>query len=233
MKRDGTLERLLERYVPDARAFLRLDASGIKERLRTVLPQYQPLFRDAQEKTGIEWRLLAALAFQESKWDAAATSETGVRGLMQLTEDTAKRMGVTNLLDPAQNILAGARYLVDIRGRLPERIQEPDRTRPLAAYNIGPRPPRGRAGAGAAARPRSRPLTNREEGAALLALPEHYERASLAMRAAECPSPSSIACAATTTCCSRTRSRSRRGCACSSDAATPALPAGEATTAQR
>src|SRR5262249_4591977 len=59
VKRNGTLDRLLERYVPDARAFLRLDASGLMERLRTVLPQYQPLFRDAQEKTGVEWRLLA------------------------------------------------------------------------------------------------------------------------------------------------------------------------------
>ena len=180
VKRDGTLERLIERYVPDARAFVRLDASGLIERLRTVLPQYQPLFRDAQEKTGIEWRLLAALAFQESKWDAGATSETGVRGFMQLTEETARRMGVTNLLDPAQNILAGARYLVDLKERLPGRIQEPDRTwLALAAYNIG-----------LGHLEDARILAQRQgldpdhwanvkKVLPLLALPEHYERAKL------------------------------------------------------
>jgi membrane-bound lytic murein transglycosylase F len=180
VRRDGTLERLIERYVPDASTFLRLDASGLIDRLRTVLPQYQPLFRDAQEKTGIEWRLLAALAFQESKWDSAATSETGVRGFMQLTEDTAKRMGVTNLLDPAQNILAGARYLNDLKARLPGRIQEPDRTwLALAAYNIG-------LGHLEDARILAQRQgldpdhwTNVKKVLPLLALPEHYERAKL------------------------------------------------------
>jgi membrane-bound lytic murein transglycosylase F len=180
VRRDGTLERLIERYVPSGSTFLRLDASGLIDRLRTILPQYQPLFRDAQEKTGIEWRLLAALAFQESKWDSAAQSETGVRGFMQLTEDTAKRMGVTNLLDPAQNILAGARYLSDLKARLPGRIQEPDRTwLALAAYNIG-------LGHLEDARILAQRQgldpdhwTNVKKVLPLLALPEHYERAKL------------------------------------------------------
>ena len=180
VQRDGTLERLIERYVPDGRTFLRLDASGLMDRMRSVLPQYGPLFRDAQERSGIEWRLLAALAFQESKWDPAAESETGVRGLMQLTEDTARRMGVTNLLDPAQNVLAGARYLADLKTRLPARIQEPDRTwLALAAYNIG-----------LGHLEDARVLAQRQgldpdhwtsvkKVLPLLALPEHYERAKL------------------------------------------------------
>ena len=233
VKRDGTLARLIERYVPDSSTFLRLDASGLMERMRTVLPQYQQLFHDAQERTGIEWRLLAALAFQESKWDAAATSETGVRGFMQLTEDTAKRMGVTNLLDPAQNVLAGARYLSDLKRRLPERIQEPDRTwLALAAYNIGLGPPRGRAGARAAAGPRSRPLDQREEGAAAArAARALRDGRSSATRAAACRSRSSTACAATTTCCSRISRRLRRGCVRSP--VQPATAASEPTTAQR
>jgi hypothetical protein len=66
----------------------------LQERSRTALPQYRQLFREAQEKTGIDWRLLAALAYQESKWDPAATSETGVRGFMQITEDTARHLGI-------------------------------------------------------------------------------------------------------------------------------------------
>jgi len=138
LKRDGTLARLADRYIPDARQIPRIDAGVLQERVRTLLPQYRVLFHDAQEKTGIEWRLLAAIAYQESQWDPAATSETGVRGFMQITEDTAKRLGITNLLDPAQNVLGAARYLSSLKEKLPARIHEPERTwLALAAFNIG------------------------------------------------------------------------------------------------
>jgi len=116
----------------------RIDAGVLHERVRTLLPQYRSLFHDAQERTGIEWRLLAAIAYQESQWDPAATSETGVRGFMQITEETAKRLGVRDLLDPAQNVLGAARYLREIKDKLPARIVEPERTwMALAAFNIG------------------------------------------------------------------------------------------------
>jgi membrane-bound lytic murein transglycosylase F len=152
----------------------------LQERARTALPQYRQLFREAQEKTGIDWRLLAALAYQESKWDPAATSETGVRGFMQITEDTAKHLGITNLLDPGQNVLAGARYLGVLKGKLPARIQEPDRTwLALAAYNIG-------LGHLEDARVLAQRQgldpdhwSNVKKVLPLLALPEHYERAKL------------------------------------------------------
>jgi len=180
VKRDGTLARLIERYVPELPQFQRLDASGLHESAKTTLPQFRQLFRDAQEKTGIDWRLLAALAYQESKWDPGATSETGVRGFMQITEDTARRLGVTNLLDPGQNVLAGARYLSAIKDKLPSRIQEPDRTwLALAAYNIG-------IGHLEDARVLAQQQglnpdhwSNVKKTLPLLALPEHYENAKL------------------------------------------------------
>ena len=104
----------------------------------SLLPQWKALFHDAQEHTGIEWRLLAAIAYQESKWDPDATSETGVRGFMQITEETARHLGITDRLDPAQSVLGAARYLRDIKAKLPGRIGEPDRTwLALAAFNIG------------------------------------------------------------------------------------------------
>jgi membrane-bound lytic murein transglycosylase F len=180
VKRDGTLTRLIERYVPDFGQFQRLDAGGLQERVRTALPQYRQIFREAQEKTGIDWRLLAALAYQESKWDPTATSETGVRGFMQITEDTAKRLGVTNLLDPGQNVLAGARYLSSLKEKFPPRIQEPDRTwLALAAYNIGlghledARVLAQRQGLN------PDHWSNVKKVLPLLALPEHYEKAKL------------------------------------------------------
>jgi membrane-bound lytic murein transglycosylase F len=138
LQRDGTLARLADRYMPDPGQIQRIDAGVLQQRMRTVLPQYLSLFHDAQEKSGIEWRLLAAIAYQESQWDPAATSATGVRGIMQITEDTAKHLGIRDLLDPAQNVVAAARYFRDIKAKLPERIHEPDRTwLGLAAFNIG------------------------------------------------------------------------------------------------
>jgi membrane-bound lytic murein transglycosylase F len=137
LKKDGTLQRLVERYFTYAQ-MPRVDAGVMQERIRSVLPQYRTLFQRAQEATGIEWRLLAAMAYQESQWDTQATSETGVRGLMQLTEETARQLGVVDRMDPQAGVLAAARYLRAIKDKLPQRITEPDRTwLALAAYNIG------------------------------------------------------------------------------------------------
>ncbi len=136
---NGALARLVDRYFAQDRQIQRIDAGIFQERIRTVLPQYRKLFEDAQSASGIEWRLLAALAYQESQWDPFAVSETGVRGFMQITEDTAKKLGVADLLDPRQSAIAGARYLAELGARLPARIAEPDRTwLALAAFNIGP-----------------------------------------------------------------------------------------------
>ncbi len=138
IRSDGTLKRLLDRYYGHVKRLERADISGILEKMRTDLPHYRQLFQQAQEISGIDWRLIAALGYQESHWDPLATSPTGVRGLMMLTEDTADRMGVDNRLDPKQNISGGARYLVEMKDMIPARISEPDRTwLALAAYNVG------------------------------------------------------------------------------------------------
>ena len=137
LRRDGTLQRLVERYFTYAQV-PRLDAGAFHERSKSLLPEYLPLFQRAQEVTGIEWRLLAAMAYQESQWDPQAVSETGVRGLMQLTEDTARHLGAIDRLDPKASVMAAAQYLRDLKDKLPKRIAEPDRTwLALAAYNIG------------------------------------------------------------------------------------------------
>jgi membrane-bound lytic murein transglycosylase F len=135
---DGTLHVLIDRYFGHVKRLDRGDIVAFLSRRETVLPQYKALFKEAQEITGIDWRLLAALGFQESHWNPMATSPTGVRGLMMMTSATADRMGVTDRLDAEQNIRAGARYLRMLKDTLPPRIPEPDRTwMALAAYNVG------------------------------------------------------------------------------------------------
>ena len=137
-RKDGTLKRIYERYFGHVKRLDNTDILGILQRRPQRLPDLRPYFREAQTLTGIDWRLLAAIGYQESQWDALATSPTGVRGLMMLTGQTADRMGVTNRLDPRQSILGGARYLALMKETLPARIAEPDRTwLALAAYNQG------------------------------------------------------------------------------------------------
>jgi membrane-bound lytic murein transglycosylase F len=134
----GALRVLLDRYYGHIERLDQGDVVAFLQRRVTVLPQYRDSFQQAQELTGIDWRLLAALGFQESHWNPLATSPTGVRGLMMLTSETADRMNVTDRLDPHQNIMAGAQYLRMLRDTLPTRIPEPDRTwMALAAYNVG------------------------------------------------------------------------------------------------
>ena len=84
-----------------------------------MLPDLRDHFHGAEELTGIDWRLIAALAYQESHWNHLAVSPANVRGIMMLTETTADRMKVTDRLDVRQNILAGARYLAMLKDGLP------------------------------------------------------------------------------------------------------------------
>lgn len=136
--KDGTLRNLLDRYYGNSKRLNTQDIRAFLNLTNSLLPKYEKLFKQAQESTGIDWRLLAAVSYRESHWDTFNTSPTGVRGLMMLTESTADLMGVTDRLDPKQSIPAGAKYIVKMIETVPERIPEPDRTyMALAAYNIG------------------------------------------------------------------------------------------------
>ena len=138
IQKDGTLKRLLDRYYGHVERLKHADTAGFLDKINTTLPTYRKLFQKAQDITGIDWRLLAALGYQESHWDPMATSPTGVRGLMMLTADTADSLGVDDRLNPTENIPAGARYLQSLRDVIPNHVPEPDRTwMALAAYNTG------------------------------------------------------------------------------------------------
>ncbi|HQR60587.1 MAG TPA: membrane-bound lytic murein transglycosylase MltF [Methylophilaceae bacterium] len=138
IQKDGTLRNLLDRYYGHSERLNQVDVTGFLGNIRKVLPQYVGMFKQAQELSGLDWRLLAAIGYQESHWDKFATSPTNVRGIMMLTEDTADRLGVTDRLDPRQSIIAGARYVLTLKDMIPARVPEPDRTwMALAAYNIG------------------------------------------------------------------------------------------------
>lgn len=138
MKKAGEIRNIEERYYGHVEEF---DYVGTRTYMRHILqrlPQYQAAFEQAGEKYAIDWRLLAAIGYQESHWNPRARSPTGVRGLMMLTQDTAAHIGIDNRLDPEQSIDGGAKYVSLLVEKVPIDIPEPDRTwMALAAYNVG------------------------------------------------------------------------------------------------
>lgn len=135
---EGTMESLRELHFGHSKGVSRMESHTFNTNMRKTLPDYQALIQQVAEEYQLDWHLLAAIAYQESHWNPLATSPTGVRGMMMLTLPTAREMGVENRLDPLQSLRGGARYLKNIKRRLPQRIEEPDLTWfALAAYNVG------------------------------------------------------------------------------------------------
>ena len=134
----GKLDALKDELLAHTENFSVADSQRLGELVEKRLPEYQALFEETASQFGRDWHLLAAEAFQESRWNPKARSPTGVRGLMMLTLSTAREMNIKNRLDPLQSLQGGAAYLAKLKSRLPKRIVEPDRTlMTLAAYNVG------------------------------------------------------------------------------------------------
>ena len=134
----GELQDVLDRYYFSSRTFNYVESRAFALHFNSRLSRYRPLFREAELETGISWRLLAAIAYQESHWNPKAISPTGVRGLMMLTKHTAEIVGVGNRSNPRESILGGARYLKRVLKKIPDRIAEPDRLwLAVASYNLG------------------------------------------------------------------------------------------------
>lgn len=138
VEKNGTLQRLKDRYYGHVDVLGYVGAYTFAQHLQQRLPKYEKHFKAYAKEEKVDWRLLAAIGYQESLWQPAVTSKTGVRGLMMLTQNTAQAMGVSNRLDAKQSIMGGAKYLAKIKDELDDSIAEPDRTWfALAAYNVG------------------------------------------------------------------------------------------------
>jgi membrane-bound lytic murein transglycosylase F len=135
---NGVLSDIERTAGAEAQRFDYLGAQRFRHDLVSRLPGLQALFQQAAALTGLDWRLLAAVGYQESKWQMQAVSGDGARGIMMLTSVAADRIGVADRDDLRQNILGGARYLAEVIRTIPRHVPEPDRTwLALAAYNVG------------------------------------------------------------------------------------------------
>jgi len=134
----GWLAQLQERHFGHVDVLDYVGTVTFVQQVDERLPTYLELFKEAAGTHGMDWRLLAAISYQESHWNPRAVSPTGVRGLMMLTQNTAGQLGVSNRSDPRESVMGGAEYFKHMYSRIPERIPEPDRSwMALAAYNVG------------------------------------------------------------------------------------------------
>lgn len=106
--------------------------------IQKILPQWKKQFEKFGKKYNVPWALVAAVAYQESKWNNDAVSFTGVKGLMQITASTAEHIGITDREDALQSIQGGSYYLRYLFEKTPQHISTSDRwIQALAGYNIG------------------------------------------------------------------------------------------------
>ncbi|MBT8081665.1 MAG: membrane-bound lytic murein transglycosylase MltF [Gammaproteobacteria bacterium] len=134
----GMLARVHDRYYGHIKKYDYVGTRNFIRHYASRLPRYRAMFEAAGAEYGVDWRLLAAIGYQESHWRANAVSPTGVRGIMMLTEATADYLGLEDREDPESSIFGGARYFLRQTERVPDTVDEPDRTwMALAAYNVG------------------------------------------------------------------------------------------------
>ena len=133
---NGTLLALDDKYYGHIEQFNYVETRTFIKAVETKLPKYQAMFEKYSQE--IDWRLLAAISYQESHWQPHARSHTGVRGMMMLTLATAKQMGIKSRLDAEQSIRGGTKYFKRMIAKMPDRIPSPDRLWfALASYNVG------------------------------------------------------------------------------------------------
>lgn len=115
------------------------DFNNLENARNSILPEIKNLFLKYSQKFYLPWELMAAVAYQESHWNNEAISFTGVKGIMQITNETAEFLGIDDRMDMDQSIFGGFKYLRLLIERTPQFLPIHDRLAlALATYNIGP-----------------------------------------------------------------------------------------------
>jgi membrane-bound lytic murein transglycosylase F len=138
--RDGLIRILYQRYyAPTSKTVVNAHDHDFRADARGRISRFDELFKKEGEENGIDWRLLAAIAFTESRFDPKATSSFGAMGLMQLLPATAKAVGVPSIDEVGDNVRAGARYLRRLIDAFAEEgLEQRQQVRfAIAAYNVG------------------------------------------------------------------------------------------------
>ncbi len=134
----GIMQQISDKYYANIEDSDPFDLKSFHQRIETRLPKYKKTIIEESIKYDFDWKLIAAVVYQESHFNPNAKSFTNVRGLMQVTKDTAEEMGIENRLNPSQSIKAGIKYLDKMFKKFDYIEDEYERILfALASYNIG------------------------------------------------------------------------------------------------
>ena len=137
-EKEGLLAKIYEKYYGRIEIFDYFDLKKFHERIKSRLPKYKSMIMKISSKYGFDWRMISAVVYQESHFNASAKSRTGVLGLMQVTKVTADQMGIEDRLDPEQSLKAGIKYLNIQYEKFSEIKNDHQRLLfALASYNVG------------------------------------------------------------------------------------------------
>ena len=139
MKKSTDYYVIYNKYFKNRGAFIRRAKSAYLSVTGGKISTYDDLIKKQAEQLGWDWRLLAALVFQESQFDPNARSWSGAMGLMQLMPRIGKNFGAKNLLNPAENLKAGVKYLIWLDEYWQKIVPDPEERIKfiLASYNVG------------------------------------------------------------------------------------------------
>ncbi len=129
---------IYNKYFKNKRSFKRRIKSNFYSLNNNQISQYDEIIKNNAAEIGWDWRLLASLIYQESRFINEAKSWTGAQGLMQMLPTTAAEVGVTNIMDAVDNIRGGTQYLKQLYDKFVD-IEDPEQRIKftLAAYNCG------------------------------------------------------------------------------------------------
>ena len=137
IKKDGTFAQIYNKYYAGTEMFDYVDIKKFHKRLKTRLPAFKQIIEDESKKYDFDWRLIAAVIYQESQFNPNAISYTGVRGLMQLTIPTADEMGISNRSNPEESIKGGVKYLHKLYNQFGDLEPDERLKFALGSYNVG------------------------------------------------------------------------------------------------
>ncbi len=138
MQESGELDRITKAHPGHLELLPYADKLTFIESAYRKLSKHKRYFQMAADRYYLDWKLLAAVAYQESHWNPLAVSPTGVKGLMMLTQEIAKQYEVHDRSDAYQSIMGGSKHLNQLINRIPSEIPTPDRVwMALVAYLAG------------------------------------------------------------------------------------------------
>ena len=139
VKKEPTYNVIYSRYFQNPRGARQHATSEFSSISGEKISPYDQYIREAADKLGWDWRLLAAQMYRESKFDPKAKSWAGAHGLMQLVPETGRRFGARDLYNPEQNISAASNFIKHLDNLWAKTVlDDAERVKfVLASYNVG------------------------------------------------------------------------------------------------